>query len=437
MAVDGNDIGSYAKNFIGTPYAWGGNSLTNGVDCSGLVQQIYKHYGINLPRTTYDQIGEGQAVSLKGLRAGDLVFFDTNKNVKGADHVGIYLGNGKMIHAARPGKPVEIVSITSGYYMDRFMAGRRISGVHAVGGKASDFATGAEAQKQMSPEELASTYGWAYGFLNSNKELKSLFHKAVAGTWTPEKFQAELRDTTWWKKNSNTRREAQVAKNTDPATWNAQMDAAKIQVRQLAAQIGAAIPDKKIASIAQNMIETGADEDQMRYALGQYVTFTKEGTLKGEAAMHEYTMKQYAANMGVTLDDQTIKNQAQRVIRKVATTQDFEDQVRQQAKSMFPGYEAQIDAGSTVKDIAAPYMQMMGSELELPDTAIQVQDPIIKRAMNGLDAKGRPAGVTLTDFQQQLRNDPRWRSTQKAQNNAMATGVKVLQDMGLVFNPGA
>lgn len=433
--ISGNDIGEYAKKFIGTPYAWGGNSLTNGVDCSGLVQQIYKHYGINLPRTTYDMIGEGQAVSIKGLRPGDLVFFDTNKNVKGADHVGIYLGNGKMIHAPRPGKGVEVVSMTSGYYVDAFMGGRRISGVHAVGGKDSDFASASEVK--MTPEELASNYGWAYGFLNSNKELKSLFKKAVDGTWTADKFQAEMRDTAWWKKNSNTRREAQVMKNTDPATWNAQMDAAKIQVRQLAAQIGAAIPEGKLAKIAQNMIETGADEDQMRYALGEYVNFTKDGTLKGEAAMHEYTMKQYAASMGITIDDQTIKNQAQRVIRKVATTQDFEDQVRQQAKSMFPGYEDQIDAGSTIKDIAAPYMQMMGNELELPDTSINVVDPIIKKAMNGLDAKGRPAGVSLTDFQQQLRSDPRWRNTQKAQNSAMQTGVKVLQDMGLVFNPNA
>lgn len=433
--ISGNDIGEYAKKFIGTPYAWGGNSLTNGVDCSGLVQQIYKHYGINLPRTTYDMIGEGQAVSIKGLRPGDLVFFDTNKNVKGADHVGIYLGNGKMIHAPRPGKGVEVVSMTSGYYVDAFMGGRRISGVHAVGGKDSDFASASEVK--MTPEELASNYGWAYGFLNSNKELKSLFKKAVDGTWTADKFQAEMRDTAWWKKNSNTRREAQVMKNTDPATWNAQMDAAKIQVRQLAAQIGAAIPEGKLAKIAQNMIETGADEDQMRYALGEYVNFTKDGTLKGEAAMHEYTMKQYAASMGITIDDQTIKNQAQRVIRKVATTQDFEDQIRQQAKSMFPGYEDQIDAGSTIKDIAAPYMQMMGNELELPDTSINVVDPIIKKAMNGLDAKGRPAGVSLTDFQQQLRSDPRWRNTQKAQNNAMQTGVKVLQDMGLVFNPNA
>lgn len=432
MAVDGTDIGEYAKKFLGLPYVWGGNSLKTGVDCSGLVQQVFKHFGINVSRTTYTQIGEGKAVSIKGLRPGDLVFFDTNKNVKGADHVGIYMGNGKMIHTPRPGKSVEIASITSGYYMDRFMAGRRISGVSAVGAKDSDFASPEEIAKQMTPEELASSYGWAYGFLNSNKELKGLFKKAVDGSWTPDKFQAELRDTKWWKTTSDTRREAQVMKSTDPATWKASVEAAKIQVRQLAGQIGAAIPESKLTKIATNMIETGMDEDQLRYALGEYVNFTKDGMFRGEAAMHEYTMKQYARKMGVTLSDETIKNQAQRVIRKIATAQDFEDEVRQNSKSMYPAYEAQIDAGITIEDIASPYIQMMNKELQLPEASISVMNPTIKRALNGLDANGKPGGVPLYTFQSQLRNDPRWAKTDVAQDNVMKIGTDVLKSMGLI-----
>ncbi|QIA28808.1 hypothetical protein [Streptomyces phage JXY1] len=99
MAVNGADIADWAKQWTGTPYVWGGNSLSGGVDCSGLVQQVYKHFGINVSRTTYSQIGEGKAVGMNELQAGDMVFFDTNPGVKGPDHVGIYLGGGKMIHA--------------------------------------------------------------------------------------------------------------------------------------------------------------------------------------------------------------------------------------------------------------------------------------------------------------------------------------------------
>jgi hypothetical protein len=427
MTTQGTDIGDYASQYIGTPYVWGGNSLTSGVDCSGLVQQVYKHYGINLPRTTYDMIGEGKPVGMKGLRPGDLMFFDTSSK-SGPDHVGIYLGNGKMIHAPRPGKAVEIVDITKGYYLDTFMGGRRISGVHSVGASEADY----EQNPKLTPEELAANYGWSYGFLNSNSELKGLFDKAVSGTWTAQKFQAELRDTKWWKTTSDTRREAQVTKNTDPATWNAQMSATIIQVKQLAAEIGAAIPESKLKKIAQSVIETGMDEGQLRYAIGGYVDFTKKGTLRGEAAMHEYTMKQYAYNMGIKLNDQTIKNQAQAVVKKIATTQDYEDQVREQAKSMFPAYGEAIDAGSTVRDIAAPYMSLMSNELQIPDNSIDVMDPTIKKALNGLDANGKPGGVSLTDFEQQVRNDPRWKKTSNAQNNVMNVGMRVLSDMGLV-----
>ena len=78
MAVMGSDIVDYLKKFIGTPYVWGGNDLESGVDCSGLIVQGFKKFGIDLPRVTYDMIGKGEAVSMKGLRTGDLVFFDEN-----------------------------------------------------------------------------------------------------------------------------------------------------------------------------------------------------------------------------------------------------------------------------------------------------------------------------------------------------------------------
>lgn len=426
----GEDIVKYLLQFKGTPYVWGGTS-PSGFDCSGLIQYGFQHFGINLPRTTYDQIGQGTSIGMKGLRPGDLVFFDTDRSVAGPDHVGIYMGNGKMFHTPRPGKSAEVVDMTSGYYMDRFMGGRRIDGVKTTGASAADTVV-SEGEVKMTPEELAASYGWAYGFLNGNKELKGLFNKAVDGTWTAEKFQAALRDTAWWKKTSDTARQAQVMEKTDPATWSAQVNATTIQVQQLAAQVGAAIPQSKLKGIVDSVMRTGLDEDGIRNILGQYVGFTKNGTLKGEAGMHEFTMKQYADQMGVKLDEQAIKNQAQLVIRKMATTQDFESQIRDQAKSAFPGYSEQIDAGMTMKDIASPYQQMMSKELELPDSPLGLMDPTIRTALNGLNKEGKPVGMNLNDFQSSLRNDPRWAGTQGAQDQAMAAGHKVLRDMGLI-----
>jgi hypothetical protein len=325
---------------------------------------------------------------------------------------------------------VELVDMTSGYYMDRFMGGRRMDGVKAAGQSGADAPS--EAEVKMTPEELAASYGWAYGFLNGNKELKGLFDEAIKGSWDPKKFQAELRDTKWWKTTSDTARQAQVMQKTDPATWQASVNATTLMVKQLAAKVGAAIPESKMKDIVNTVLKTGMDEDGLRNVLGQYIQFTKDGTLKGEAGMHEFTMKQYAAQMGVELDDQAIKNQAQLVVRKLATTQDYEDHIRKQAISAFPGYEQQIEGGMTMRDIASPYEQMMAKELELPVSNRGLQDPLIRTALNGLNKDGTPAGMSLTDFQSSLRNDPRWRSTRGAQDQAMQLGASVLRDMGLI-----
>lgn len=429
MAISGQDVADYAQQFLGTPYQWGGNSLTKGVDCSGLVQQVYQHFGISLPRVTYDQIGQGKAVGMNNLQVGDLLFFDFGGR-SGPDHVGIYIGNGKFIHAPRPGKGVEIDNLKSGYYQDSFMGGRRVSGVAGGGPSGSWNPDGDSAEAKLSPEELASEYGFAYSFLQSVPELKTKFGQSVNETWSKDKFMAEIRDTKWWKENSATMRQAQMEKSTDPATYEANLAATKLQVQQLAAEMGAVIPPAKLGKIAAQAYATGLQEDGLRNILGNYVTFIK-GTLRGEAGAYENSMKQYAYQQGVTLDDQTIKNQAALVGRKMATEADFKNQIVQQAISAFPGYKQQLEAGQTMADIANPYVQIMAQELDLNPSSIKLTDPLIKQALNGVDAQGKPTGLDQSSFLDRIRSDPRWGRTQNAQDKVMNVGLSVLKSMGL------
>ena len=88
----------YAMRFLGTPYVWGGNSLTRGVDCSGFVQQVFKAYGYSTPRVSRDMAAKYSRVSVYEAKAGDLVFYH-NLKTGVVDHVAIYIGNGKIIHA--------------------------------------------------------------------------------------------------------------------------------------------------------------------------------------------------------------------------------------------------------------------------------------------------------------------------------------------------
>ncbi|MGH4122912.1 MAG: SH3 domain-containing protein [Clostridium sp.] len=132
----GNNLVSYSNKFLGTPYIWGGETpakfsttgkyLSGGFDCSGLVQYIYKNFGMNLPRTTMEQVDIGATVNINNLESGDLVFFTTNSaEPSQVSHVGIYIGNNKFIHCPKPGDVVKISELT-GYYVDHFVIGKRI-----------------------------------------------------------------------------------------------------------------------------------------------------------------------------------------------------------------------------------------------------------------------------------------------------------------------
>ncbi|PKM95097.1 MAG: hypothetical protein CVU84_07185 [Firmicutes bacterium HGW-Firmicutes-1] len=94
-----SQVVTYAKQFLGNPYVFGGNSLTNGIDCSAFTQQILRKYGYSISRTSYTQINDGTRITAGELLPGDLVFYGFSGVIS---HVGMYIGDGKIIHASSP-----------------------------------------------------------------------------------------------------------------------------------------------------------------------------------------------------------------------------------------------------------------------------------------------------------------------------------------------
>jgi cell wall-associated NlpC family hydrolase len=115
----GSRMVTFARHLVGVPYSWGGSSPRTGFDCSGFVRYVYGHFGISLAHSSFSDFWRGRHVGRWAMKPGDLVFFD------GAGHVGIYVGNGRFIHAPHTGTVVRI-STMAGWYASRFDGARRL-----------------------------------------------------------------------------------------------------------------------------------------------------------------------------------------------------------------------------------------------------------------------------------------------------------------------
>lgn len=149
-----------AYGFLGTRYRFGGSSRS-GIDCSSFVQHVFRDLEVSLPRTAREQFEVGNAVAPGDLQKGDLIFFATYASYP--SHVGIYLGNNKMIHASSRDRRVVISSLNTSYYRSRFLGAKRIAKVNPDVFQLDDLILGVE---EESPEEMLEND--ALGLTSSN-----------------------------------------------------------------------------------------------------------------------------------------------------------------------------------------------------------------------------------------------------------------------------
>lgn len=121
------DMGSIAartaERFVGIPYRWGGNTVVDGMDCSGFARAVFNLCGVNIPRTSREQFRVGEAVAREDLKDGDLVFFGGSPEE--INHVGIYVGNGRFVHAPRRGDDIKVSSLDESYFAKKFVGAKR------------------------------------------------------------------------------------------------------------------------------------------------------------------------------------------------------------------------------------------------------------------------------------------------------------------------
>lgn len=287
------------------------------------------------------------------------------------------------------------------------------------------------------PQEWADYYGWALTLLKSDPSLWKLFQDAIKGTWQPAKFVAELKKTKWYQKYGEASRKTLALKYTDPETWKQRVRSIYQEIQSLAGQMGIKTGWQTMWDMAEDALMFGWSNAQIRKSLAGYLN-NKNGVYGGEAGEAEQQLRQYAHSMGINLDSGTLNGWLKGIVNGTRTLQDYKGWIQKQAMSAYPGLAKQIQGGMSVRDIADPYMQSMARILEINPGQLNVQDPSIRRALQGVsqDANGNAqAGsstMPLWQFENELRKDPRWLNTNNARQGLNSTARGVLKDFGLV-----
>jgi hypothetical protein len=204
----------------------------------------------------------------------------------------------------------------------------------------------------------------------------------------------------------------------------------KEAVKLLATELGVELTDGQINSLGYDYANGNIDATTVksRIASTGNINFAT-----GEAAKTIDSLKATAASYGVSYDPSWYTQSAKDILTGKVDNDTLAQQLKELAKSRYPSLTKQIDAGYTVKQIASPYLQSMANILEINPNDITMEDPTIKQAFTSLNADGQPSTKALWQFEQDLKQDSRWKFTKNAQTDLMGTAHKVLQDFGLVY----
>lgn len=283
---------------------------------------------------------------------------------------------------------------------------------------------------------MAQSYGFALAFMNSNPELKGLFNKAVAETWTPDKFVAQLRNTKWFKKNSATVRNAILQETSDPATFQASLDQMSSTVQDTyGSMFGDTGNEKQMDRWARTAVRMGWSQAELVDKISSSVNYQKmlkKDSLGGSAAEVKAQLDSLGSNYGVKLGDQWKARQLAAVMSGDDTVGGIQQRVQEMAMREYKAFADRIAGGETVTEIADPYVSRYAELLEMNPNAVGINDDLIQRAMKQTGPDGKAASMDLHTFEKEVRKDTRWQYTQNAKQEVSNVTSDLLRSFGML-----
>lgn len=289
---------------------------------------------------------------------------------------------------------------------------------------------------KLSRSELASSYGFALSFMQSDPDLWKLFNQAVKQTWTAERFVAKLRGTDWFQKHSANVRNAILQETSDPATYQAQVDQMYATVRDAwGSMFGQTANEKQLRTWAETAHRMGWSQAQLMDRMTSGLNFQKllrNKSLGGTAAETTAQLDQLAAAYGLDVGDQWKASQTKKLLSGDDTLQGVQNRLRELAMREYAAFADDIAGGQTVADIADPYIQRMADLLEVSPDSIGVKDKMVQKALRQRTPDGKPAAASLSDFEDMVRQDSRWQYTENAREQMSAVTAEIARAFGTV-----
>lgn len=253
--------------------------------------------------------------------------------------------------------------------------------------------------------------------------------------WTTAQLQAALRATPYYQNSPQAVRDWDILQATDPATASQKAEVAKRTIDDLQRELGVTLDtsggfSSPAFSFLVDAVKYGWDANEIRYRMLASVNATSSGGAVGSQAAQ---IKSMANDYGVPLSDQSVMRFAHQMLSGDMDQQGVQGYLIEQAKSLFPALTSALDQGITVKDYAAPYLQLAQQELDVNPASINLTDPKWMAALNQIDPKtGQRVSMALDSWLAKIRTDPAYGydSTAKGRQDATTLAAQLQQRFG-------
>lgn len=293
----------------------------------------------------------------------------------------------------------------------------------AAGGATDTGGAAASSPAAVTPDDpmvlAMQMYGWLAAFLD-HPEVGPMLRQAAEGRWSAEKLQAALYGTTWWRTTQASARLWMAEEQADPATAAGKVNAEVERVRKTFLDMGVTVAEDRIASLARNSLMFGWSDDQLldaMWAESQHNPTIAAQLTKGSFAEQ---VRRGASDYAVPVSESAVEKWSTQLAFGQATPEQFQSWLSQAAAANYPHFADDIGRGFTVRQLADPYLQLAANTLGVDSDSLSFSDPMWNAAINATGSDGKRRAMTLAEWGDYIRTDPRYgyEYTEEAQGKA-------------------